>query len=187
MRWLGQSPPAIQGRVVWLTGLPASGKTTIGWRLVKELNGMGHWAMLLDGDELRAGINADLDFSREGRRETCRRLGWLAHTIRDQGAYIPGGVVPVVSAVTPYREDRDAVRRTFGGGQFIEVHVHAPLAVCERRDPKGLYAKARKREILGFTGISDPYEEPDNPELILDTEKQSVDLCVKVLVALLLS
>ena len=173
-------------KVVWLTGLPASGKSTLGRALVADLLSRGQGAMLLDGDELREGLNSDLSFTREARAEVCRRIGWMAHTISDQGLFFPRGVVPVVAAVTPYRSDRYKVRRTFEEGAFIEVHVYAPLAVCKARDSRGLYAKAERGELTNLTGVDDPYEEPGNPTLILDTTTQSVALCVKILRAAVL-
>lgn len=165
------------GKVIWLTGLPASGKTTIGKTLVATLVlYASRPAYLLDGDELRKGLNEGLDYTRAGRREACRRTAHAAKILRE------AGVTPVVAMVSPYREDREAARGLFPVGGFMEVHVHAPLSTCIERDPKGLYALAMKGE-LELTGVQGVYEEPRFPELVLHTHEMSVDLCVRAICA----
>jgi bifunctional enzyme CysN/CysC len=146
---------------VWITGLSGSGKTTLATELVRRLERGGVRACLLDGDELRTGLNADLGFSREDRGENVRRVGEVALLFAHSGAVV---VVPLIS---PYRDDRDRVRARHeaAGIPFVEVHLDIPLAVCEARDPKGLYAKVRAGEITHFTGVDDPYEAPLQPEL----------------------
>ena len=151
------------GLVVWFTGLSGSGKSTVAVELERRLIEQGRAAYLLDGDNVRHGLNADLGFSAEDRDENVRRVGEVATLFAD------AGVVAVVPLVSPYRAARDAVRDRVGaaGLQFVEVHVDTPLEECERRDPKGLYAKARAGELRGMTGIDDPYEAPEAPELVL--------------------
>jgi bifunctional enzyme CysN/CysC len=148
---------------IWLTGLSGSGKSTIAAGAEAELMSLGKLAYTLDGDNLRHGLNADLGFSSRDRAENVRRVGEVARLIADAGLVV---LVPVIS---PYRRDRDAVREAHdaAGIPFGEVHVATPLEVCESRDPKGLYAKARAGELTGFTGVDDPYQEPRNPELQL--------------------
>jgi bifunctional enzyme CysN/CysC len=152
------------GVTVWLTGLSGSGKSTIAYEVEERLVTDGRAAYVLDGDNLRHGINADLGFSKEDRTENVRRVGEIARLMADAGLVV---LVPVIS---PYRGDRDEVRRKHEtiGLQFVEVFVDTPLEVCEKRDPKGLYARARAGEITGMTGIDDPYEPPVSPELHLD-------------------
>jgi bifunctional enzyme CysN/CysC len=151
------------GAVVWLTGLSGSGKSTVAVAVERHLVASGRAAYLLDGDNLRHGLNVDLGFSAVDRVENIRRVGEVATLFAD------AGVVAVVPLISPYRASREAVRaRVQGAGlQFVEVHVATPLAVCEERDPKGLYARARAGEITGMTGIDDPYEAPVQPELVL--------------------
>jgi bifunctional enzyme CysN/CysC len=151
------------GAVLWLTGLSGSGKSTVAVAVEQALVHRGRAAYLLDGDNLRHGLNADLGFSAADRSENIRRVGEVATLFAD------AGVVAVVPLISPYRAARDAVRaRVEGAGlRFVEVHVATPLATCEERDPKGLYARARAGEITGMTGIDDPYEEPLRPELVL--------------------
>ncbi|MFM2076364.1 MAG: adenylyl-sulfate kinase [Actinomycetota bacterium] len=146
---------------VWITGLSASGKTTLAREVVRRLELDGVRACLLDGDELRTGLNADLGFSREDRGENVRRVGEVAMLFAHSGAVV---VVPLIS---PYRDDRDRVRARHdaAGIPFVEVHLDVPLDVCEARDPKGLYARVRAGEIAHFTGVDDPYEAPLHPEL----------------------
>lgn len=152
------------GATVWLTGVPAAGKTTIGRALCEHLTASGAEARLLDGDELRRGPCADLGFDREARREQARRVADLAATLAGAGA------VAVVSLVSPYATDRLAARLRHGaeGLPFLEVHVDTPAAECRRRDPKGLYAAAAAGELHGLTGVDDPYQRPELPELRLD-------------------
>jgi adenylyl-sulfate kinase len=151
------------GAVLWLTGLSGSGKSTVAVAVEQALVQRGRAAYLLDGDNLRHGLNADLGFSAVDRSENIRRVGEVATLFAD------AGLVAVVPLISPYRAARDAVRaRVEGAGlRFVEVHVATPLATCEERDPKGLYARARAGELTGMTGIDDPYEAPLEPELVL--------------------
>ena len=160
---LGQRPV-----VVWLTGLSGSGKSTLANALEHALHERGHHSFLLDGDNIRHGLNRDLDLSPEGRRENIRRIGEVTRLLLD------AGLIVVTAFISPYRDDRAQVRNTVGEARFLEVHVRAGLAACEQRDPKGLYARARRGEIQHMTGIDDPYEPPHAPELTIDTEAQGV-------------
>ena len=161
----GRARPARRPRgcTVWLTGLSGSGKSTVAVEVEHKLVAAGRPAYLLDGDNLRHGLNADLGFSAADRAENVRRVGEVARLFAD------AGLVAVVSLVSPYRVDRDRVRALHeaAGLRFVEVFVDTPLEVCEARDPKGMYAKARAGEITGFTGVDDPYEAPVHPELVL--------------------
>ena len=154
------------GATVWLTGLSGSGKSTIAVEVERQLVATGRGAYLLDGDNVRHGLNADLGFSAADRTENVRRVGHVARLFAD------AGLVAVVPLISPYRADRDLVRAMHdeAGLPFVEVHVDTPIELCEARDPKGLYAKARAGEITGFTGIDDPYEAPEHPELALRPE-----------------
>ena len=151
------------GATVWLTGLSGSGKSTVGVALEALLVAAGQPAFRLDGDNVRLGLNADLGFSEADRHENVRRVGEVARLFAE------AGLVAIVPLISPYRSGRDAVRAAHGaaGLRFVEVFVDTPLAECERRDSKGLYAKARAGELEGFTGIDDPYEPPSNPDLVL--------------------
>ncbi len=153
----------VEGRVVWFTGLSGSGKSTVAVEVERRLVAGGRAAYLLDGDNLRHGLNVDLGFSAADRDENVRRVGEVAALFAD------AGVVALVPLVSPYRAARDQVRARVAsaGLPFTEVHVATPLEECERRDPKGLYAKARAGELSGMTGIDDPYEAPSAPELVL--------------------
>lgn len=150
-----------RGMTIWLTGLSGSGKSAVAVEVEERLVKAGVAAYLLDGDNTRHGLNSDLGFSAEERRENVRRLGEVALLMAD------AGLVALVSAISPYRVGREAVRRAHqaAGVPFGEVHVATPLEECERRDPKGLYAKARAGEIASFTGVDDPYEEPRQPDV----------------------
>jgi bifunctional enzyme CysN/CysC len=152
-----------RGSTVWFTGLSGSGKSTVAHELERLLVSGGRPAYVLDGDNLRHGLNGDLGFSAEDRAENVRRVGHVARLMAD------AGIVALVPLVSPYRSDRDLVRAMHdeAGLAFVEVFVDTPIEECERRDPKGLYAKARAGEIKGFTGIDDPYEPPAEPELVL--------------------
>ena len=167
------------GVVVWLTGLSCSGKSTIAVGLENKLFNMGHNAFVLDGDNIRHGLNRDLGFSPEDREENIRRIGEVAKLFAE------AGFVAITAFVSPYKNDRDNVRSLFPKGEFMEVYVKASLEVCERRDVKGLYKKARLGEVKEFTGISAPYEEPDSPEIIIDTENHGEDECITMIVELL--
>ena len=157
-----------RGVTVWLTGLSGSGKSTIAVGAEKALVDSGRLAYVLDGDNIRHGLNQNLGFSPEDRTENIRRIGEVAKLFTD------AGVIVFASFISPYRSDRDEVRELMEAGDFVEIFVAADLETCEERDVKGLYAKARKGEIPEFTGISAPYEEPEKPELVLDTNRQSV-------------
>jgi bifunctional enzyme CysN/CysC len=157
------------GCIVWLTGLSGSGKTTIATELERELFNLGKQSYVLDGDNIRHGLCSDLAFSPNDRRENIRRVGEVAKLFADAGN------VCITAFISPYRADRQLVRSMVKPGQFIEIFVNAPLPVCEERDPKGLYAKARANEIREFTGISAPYEAPEQPEILLETDKLSVE------------
>ncbi|HBZ71374.1 MAG TPA: adenylyl-sulfate kinase [Deltaproteobacteria bacterium] len=163
-RTLGQ-----RGVTVWLTGLSGSGKSTIAIGVEKLLVESGHTAYVLDGDNVRHGLNKNLGFSPADRTENIRRVGEVAKLFTD------AGVIVLTSFISPYRTDRDAVRALLGPGDFIEVYVSASLETCESRDVKGLYQKARAGQIPEFTGISAPYEAPEQPELVLDTGRQTVE------------
>jgi adenylylsulfate kinase len=158
-----------KGCTVWLTGLSGSGKSTIAVDLEKALLSRGTRAYILDGDNIRHGLNKNLGFSPEDRTENIRRIGEVAKLFTE------AGMVAVTAFISPYRADRDQVRAIMADGDFIEVHVDCPVEVCEQRDVKGLYKKARAGEIKEFTGISAPYEAPEKPELRIDTTGQSVD------------
>ncbi len=167
MELLGQ-----RGCVVWLTGLSGSGKSTIGFALEERLVRDGHAAYVLDGDNIRHGLNGDLGFSPEDREENIRRIGEVAALFAD------AGLITISAFISPYRRDRDRARAAAGEGRFVEVFVDAPVEICERRDPKGLYVKARAGEIKDFTGVSAPYEPPLSPEVVLETQNKTVDECV---------
>lgn len=160
-----------KGCTLWLTGLSGSGKSTIGVALEKALIERGILAYRLDGDNVRHGLNSNLGFSADDREENIRRVGEVARLFAD------AGVVTISSFISPYQRDREQVRKIHSdsGVQFLEVFIDTPLEVCESRDPKGLYKKARAGEIKGFTGIDDPYEAPERPEVHIHTEKQSVE------------
>jgi adenylyl-sulfate kinase len=156
------------GMILWLTGLSGAGKTTIATELERQLFGAGRQTYLLDGDILRRGLCKDLGFSAEDRRENIRRVGEVAALFADAGC------IAIAAFISPMREDRDTVRKLVPPGRFVEVFVNAPLAVCEQRDVKGLYARARANEIKNFTGISAPYEAPASAEVELCTDTLSV-------------
>ncbi len=157
---------------LWLTGLPAAGKSTIANALEKRLFAAGHHTYLLDGDDIRLGLNKDLGFSETDRNENIRRVSEVARLLVD------AGLIVIVSFISPYRAQRDRARSLFGPMEFLEIFVDTPLRECERRDPKGLYAKARRGELKNFTGIDSPYEPPDSPEVHLQTTLRTPDECV---------
>jgi adenylyl-sulfate kinase len=157
-----------QAATVWLTGLSGSGKTTIAAELEKRLIEAGHACFVLDGDNIRHGLNRDLGFSPNDRRENIRRVAEVAKLFNDAGLFV------ITAFISPYREDRGAAREIVGHDRFIEVHLNAGLAVCEQRDPKGLYARARAGQIAEFTGISAPYEPPVAADVTIDTGVTSV-------------
>ena len=149
--------------VLWFTGLSGSGKSTLAHLVEERLFDLGWYTYVLDADNLRTGLNVDLGFSEPERRENIRRVGEVARLFTD------AGVVVLAAFISPFREDRSRVRALFQPDEFIEIYVKCSLAACEERDPKGLYRKARAGEIPDFTGIDSPYEEPHDPDLIIDT------------------
>jgi len=173
----------VKPAVVWLTGLSGCGKSTLAMALERALLADGRMAYVLDGDNVRHGLNKNLGFSAEDRTENIRRIGEVAKL------FVASGVMAITSFISPFRADRDAVRKLMGPGEFIEIFVDAPLAVCESRDPKGLYKKARAAAAEGkglqFTGIDSPYEAPLSPELHLHTDEASPEACVESIIAYL--
>lgn len=170
-----------KGATIWFTGLSGSGKSTVAVALEKALFAQGRLSYRLDGDNVRLGINKNLGFSAEDRAENIRRIGEIAKL------FVDAGVIVLSSFVSPYKADRDVVRKLHdtGGMDFIEVYVDVPLEEAEKRDPKGLYKKARAGEIKNFTGISDPYEAPEAPELVLPSHQMTLEQEVDTLLALL--
>jgi adenylylsulfate kinase len=162
-------------RLLWFTGFSGSGKSTVAVRLEARLIANGKLAYLLDGDNVRHGLCGDLGFSDDDRRENLRRVGHVGRL------FVDSGVITIAAFISPFRHDRDLVRSLMVPGDFIEVHVDTPLSVCEERDPKGLYKKARAGLIGDFTGISSPYEPPVNPEVRINTGEMSPDECVDVI------
>lgn len=167
-----------QSRTVWFTGLSGSGKSTLAFAVEQALIEQGVAAYVLDGDNVRFGLNRDLGFAPEDRTENIRRIGEVCRLFQD------AGLVVLTAFVSPYTADRDAVRALHPEGAFIEVFVDTPIEVCEARDVKGLYAKARAGEIPEFTGISAPYEPPPNPEIVVDTSISLEDCVAQVVEAL---
>lgn len=168
-----------QSFILWFTGLSASGKSSVANALSHSLFQQGKQVYVLDGDNVRHGLNHDLGFKEEDRKENIRRIGEVSKL------FIDSGQIVLTAFISPYREDRALVRNLVETDEFIEVNVHCSLEECEKRDPKGLYKKARKEEITHFTGISAPYEEPEKPEVVLDTEKHSIEECVEYLLTVL--
>ncbi|MHA7834119.1 MAG: adenylyl-sulfate kinase [Algiphilus sp.] len=166
VRQMGQKPC-----ILWFTGLSGSGKSTLANALEGELFRFGHHSYLLDGDNVRHGLNKDLGFSDADRVENIRRIGEVAKL------FVDAGLIVLTAFISPFRSDRDLVRSLVGEEQFIEVYVKAPLDVCESRDPKGLYRKARAGEIKHFTGIDSPYEAPEHPEIVIDTGADDLETC----------
>ena len=165
-----------RGAVLWFTGLSGSGKSTVARRVEQLLLEDGRQTYVLDGDNLRMGLNADLGFSASDRSENIRRVGCVAALFAD------AGVLCCSAFISPFQADRQSARDRVPNGQFIEVFIDTPLAVCEARDPKGLYKKARSGEIQGFTGISAPYEPPTAPEVHVRTDGRSIDDCANQVV-----
>jgi adenylylsulfate kinase len=173
-RRLGQ-----RSRALWLTGLSGSGKSTIALHLERRLYNEGFFAQVLDGDNIRHGINNNLDFSEAGRRENIRRIAEVAKL------YLHSGIITINSFISPTRELRLLASGIIGPEDFIEIYINAPLEVCEARDVKGLYQKARAGLIKGFTGIDDPYEAPENPALEIDTARLDVEQSVSAIMGYL--
>jgi adenylylsulfate kinase len=165
------------GFTIWMTGLPGSGKSTLAGVLKERFeNDYGRFVEILDGDEIRKGLSRDLGLSREHREEHARRVSYLAKVLSRNG------VISIVALISPYKSSRDSAREIIGKDRFVEVYIKASLAACEQRDPKGLYAKARKGEITNMTGVQDPYEPPESPDITIETElgtpQQSADLLI---------
>lgn len=158
-----------KGAVIWFTGLSGSGKSTLANRLEAALFASGHRTYLLDGDNIRSGLNRDLGFSDTDRRENIRRISEVAKLFVDSNAIV------LTAFISPFREDRLAARQKLEAVEFIEIYVKCDLSICESRDPKGLYKKARSGAIPSFTGIDSPYEAPEAPELIINTEQQNAE------------
>ncbi|MGY4690583.1 adenylyl-sulfate kinase [Salibacterium sp. K-3] len=165
--------------VLWFTGLSGSGKSTLANAVSRKLFEEDKQTYVLDGDNVRHGLNKDLGFSPEERQENIRRIGEVAKLFVDSGQIVS------TAFISPYREDRQQVRDLLDDGKFVEIHVECSLSTCEDRDPKGLYAKARSGEIPSFTGISSPYEEPEEPEVRVNTEDYSIEEAVDVIVDVL--
>jgi adenylylsulfate kinase len=165
--------------ILWFTGLSGAGKSTLAHAVEKELHALGCRTFVFDGDNVRHGLCADLGFSQNDRVENIRRIGEMAKLFTE------AGVIALTAFISPFHADRARVRNLVPDGDFVEIYCHCPLAICEQRDVKGLYAKARKGLINNFTGISSPYEPPDHPELSLDTGKLPLDTCVTEVLRLL--
>jgi adenylylsulfate kinase len=165
--------------ILWFTGLSGSGKSTISVELEKKLYELGFKTYRLDGDNIRHGLNKDLGFSEEDRNENIRRIGEVSKLMVD------AGILTLTAFISPFKRERQSVRTMMEDGEFIEIHVQASIEACERRDPKGLYKKARDGKIKGFTGIDSPYEAPDSPEIVIDTESLTIDESVEKILAYL--
>jgi adenylylsulfate kinase len=170
-----------KGCLIWLTGISASGKSTIAVETEKRLFDMGYNVYLLDGDNMRHGLNRDLGFTPEDREENIRRIAEVSKLFRN------AGIITISAFISPYRKDRDIARNLLEPGQFFETHIKCSIEECIRRDPKGLYKRALDGEIKNFTGISAPYEEPESPEMILNTEELSVRESVETIINTLIS
>lgn len=166
--------------ILWFTGLSASGKSSIANALAKKLFDRGNQTFVLDGDNVRHGLNKDLGFDEHSRKENIRRIGEVSKL------FVESGQIVLTAFISPYKEDRNTVRELVEDDEFIEVYVKCSIEECEKRDPKGLYKKARNHEIPNFTGISAPYEAPENPEFIVDSEKYSIEECADQLIEYLL-
>jgi len=158
-----------KGVVLWFTGLSGSGKSTIANEVAYKLHSLGHLSYVLDGDNIRHGLNKDLGFSPEDRKENIRRISEVANLFAD------AGLITITAFISPYKIDRNYCRELVGKGRFLEIYTKASIETCEKRDTKGLYKKAREGIIKDFTGINAPYEEPEKPELILDTDKETIE------------
>jgi adenylyl-sulfate kinase len=165
--------------ILWFTGLSASGKSTISNALEKKLFELGHHTYLLDGDNVRHGLNKDLGFSDGDRVENIHRIGEVAKLFTD------AGLIVLTAFISPFRSDRQMVRDLVEKGEFVEVHMATPLSVCEERDPKGLYKKARDGQIKNFTGIDSVYEPPESAEITLNTAENDIDTCVDIVISYL--
>lgn len=167
--------------VIWFTGLSGSGKSTLAGALEAQLFLRGHHSYLLDGDNIRHGLSCDLGFTRPDRIENIRRLGEVSKL------FVDAGLIVITAFISPFRSDRETAKSIFSSGEFIEIFVDTPLSICEERDPKGLYRKARAGDIRNFTGIDSPYEAPEYPALRIDTTTASIATCTETILAYLLS
>ncbi len=167
--------------ILWFTGLSASGKSSIANAVARKLFERGNHSFVLDGDNIRHGLNKNLGFDEESRKENIRRIGEVSKL------FVESGQIVLTAFISPYKEDRNVVRALVEDGEFVEVYVKCSIEECERRDPKGLYKKARNEEIKNFTGISAPYEAPDNPEIIVDSEDFSIEECSEQIIQFLTS
>ncbi len=165
--------------IVWFTGLPSSGKSTLAQVLDEKLFIRGIRAFVIDGDNIRTGLSRDLGFSAQDREENIRRIGEVARL------FVEAGMTPITAFISPYKKDREFVRSLVGQDEFIEIYVKCPLGVCEKRDVKGHYKKARRGIIKNFTGVDDPYEEPEHPEMVVETEMMTVDESVNRIIRFL--
>ena len=168
-----------QPATIWLTGLSASGKSTIAFELERRLIALGHACFVLDGDNIRHGLSRDLGFTPQDRTENIRRIAEVAHLLNE------AGLIVITAFIAPYAQDREVARQVIGAERFLETYLSADVSTCEQRDPKGLYAKARNGRIAEFTGVSAPYEPPERPALALDTASQDVDECVRAILHVL--
>ncbi|MCP4715169.1 MAG: adenylyl-sulfate kinase [Deltaproteobacteria bacterium] len=166
-----------RGAALWFTGLSGSGKSTLAHEVENRLYDRGYHTYVLDGDNVRHGLNGDLGFSPEDRQENIRRLAELVRLFTD------AGVIVLSAFISPFRSDRQKARELLTQGDFLEVYCRCSVQACEQRDPKGLYKKARAGEIPEFTGISSPYEEPEQPEIITDTDRDSLETCAEQIIA----
>ncbi|MDR6999825.1 adenylyl-sulfate kinase [Neobacillus niacini] len=165
--------------VLWFTGLSGSGKSTLAAEIEEKLFNKNIHTYRLDGDNVRFGLNRDLGFSKDDRAENIRRIGEVSKL------FVDAGLITLTSFISPYKTDREIVRNLLEENEFIEIHVKCDIDECEKRDPKGLYKKARNGEIKGFTGIDAPYEEPESPEIIVETDKMTLDECAKKIIQFL--
>lgn len=165
-----------RAKVLWFTGLSGSGKSTLAGRFETYLHNKGFKTYILDGDNIRTGLNSDLDFSEESRKENIRRISEVSKL------FVDTGIVVLTAFISPFKEDRLSAKKVIGEENFIEIHIDCPLEVCEQRDAKGLYKKARAGEIKHFTGIDSPFEEPDNPDLRVNTATNTLDTCLEELI-----
>ena len=166
--------------LIWFTGLSGSGKSTLAVQLEAHLHALGYKTYLLDGDNIRAGLNKDLSFTDEGRIENIRRIGEVSKLMMD------AGIVVLSAFISPFKTDREYVKEIVGSEKYREVFVDTPLEVCEQRDVKGLYKKARAGEVKNFTGIDSPYERPEQPNIVIHTHEVSVEQSIEILLASIL-
>ena len=167
---------AQKAQLIWFVGLSGSGKSTLASRVEQELHQMGRLTYILDGDNVRSGLNKDLDFSEASRMENIRRIGEVSKLMVD------AGLVVITAFISPFRSDRETIRELVGADRFVEVHVDCPIEECEKRDVKGLYAKARQGLISNFTGISSPFEAPEQPEVRVQTHLNDIDECTNTII-----